>query len=105
MTGMHTGSSLFSEGNMEVGDGGISTTVEVRGLSKKTSQELMEMYFENSRRSGGGDVEEVMIKDEVAYITFKEAEGAYLCTFNFLYRVITQFCNESMASRLFHGIT
>ncbi|KAL3865265.1 hypothetical protein ACJMK2_006878 [Sinanodonta woodiana] len=64
------------EGNMEIGDGGISSTVEVRGFSKKTSQELMEMYFENSRRSGGGDVEEVMIKDEVAYITFKEAEVA-----------------------------
>ncbi|KAL3865277.1 hypothetical protein ACJMK2_006890, partial [Sinanodonta woodiana] len=64
------------EGNMEVGDGGISNTVEVRGFSKKTSQELMEMYFENSLRSGGGDVEEVMISDEIAYITFKEAEVA-----------------------------
>ncbi|KAL3865238.1 hypothetical protein ACJMK2_006853 [Sinanodonta woodiana] len=61
---------------MKVGDGGISNTVEVRGFSKKTSQELMEMYFENSRRSGGGNLEEVKIRDEVAYITFKEAEVA-----------------------------
>ncbi|KAL3865239.1 hypothetical protein ACJMK2_006854 [Sinanodonta woodiana] len=60
---------------MQVGDGGI-TTVEVRDFSKKTSQEVIEMYFENSRRSGGGDLEEVKIRDEVAYITFKEAEVA-----------------------------
>ncbi|KAL3865248.1 hypothetical protein ACJMK2_006863 [Sinanodonta woodiana] len=64
------------EGNMQVGDGGLSKTVEVRGFSMKTSQELMEMYFENSRRSGGGDLEEVKISDEVAYITFIEAEVA-----------------------------
>ncbi|KAL3865237.1 hypothetical protein ACJMK2_006852, partial [Sinanodonta woodiana] len=36
----------------------------------------MEMYFENLRRSGGGDLEEVKIREEVAYITFKEAEVA-----------------------------
>ncbi|KAL3865256.1 hypothetical protein ACJMK2_006870, partial [Sinanodonta woodiana] len=61
---------------MKVGDGGVSNTVAIRGFSKKTSQELMEMYFENSRRSGGGDLEEVKIRDDVAYITFKEAEVA-----------------------------
>ncbi|KAL3865242.1 hypothetical protein ACJMK2_006857 [Sinanodonta woodiana] len=61
---------------MQLGDGRISNTVEVKGFSKNTSQELMEIYFENSRRSGGGDVEEVTIRDEVAYVTFMEAEVA-----------------------------
>jgi len=51
-------------------------TVEVTGLTKRVSQELLIMYFENEAKSGGGNVEDVQIFDEsTAYITFESSEG------------------------------
>lgn len=34
-------------------------SVEVRGLDEKTNESLLINYFENQRRSGGGEVEKV----------------------------------------------
>ena len=33
------------------------------------------MYFSNKKKCGGGDITEVVVKDEEAYITYAESEG------------------------------
>ena len=38
-------------------------------------------YFENTKRSGGGDVEKVKIKGEVTRIKIESAEGNYFSAF------------------------
>ena len=51
--------------------------IEIKGLSPKTTKDSVANYFENSRRSGGGDVEEVIISDTTAHVTFASSEGKY----------------------------
>ena len=49
--------------------------VIIRGLSQNTTEDALVNYFENTKRSGGGDVEEVNIKGDWARIKFESAEG------------------------------
>ncbi|KAL9972369.1 hypothetical protein ACROYT_G018654 [Oculina patagonica] len=50
--------------------------VIIRGLSENTTEDGLLNYFENTRRSGGGYVEEVNIKGDSARIKFESAEVA-----------------------------
>ena len=54
-----------------------SRIVEVTGLASVTTEDAICNYFENTRRSGGGEVESVEMKPEsnMAIVTFKEAQG------------------------------
>lgn len=47
----------------------------IRGLSQNTTKDALQNYFENTRRSGCGPVEEVDFKGDWARITFESAEG------------------------------
>ena len=49
--------------------------VIIRGLSQDTTQDAVWNYFENSRRSGGGAVEEVNIEGNLARVKFESSEG------------------------------
>ena len=55
-----------------------SRIVEVTGLAAVTTEDAICNYFENTRRSGGGEVESVEMKPEsnMAVVTFKEAQGS-----------------------------
>ena len=56
--------------------------IKVKGVDKSASRDTLEFYFENSRRSGGGEIEAVKSDDEdddVIYITFKSSEGDKCC--------------------------
>ena len=54
-------------------------TVIVGGLSPETSNQAVEMFFENRRRSGGGRIEKLeRCQPGVAHITFASAEGQSL---------------------------
>ena len=53
----------------------LKTWVVIRGLSKNTTEDALQNYFENTRRSGGGHVEEVNIKGDWARIEFESDEG------------------------------
>ena len=53
----------------------LKTWVIIRGLSQNTTEDALLNYFENTRRSGGGPVEEVNIKGVCARIKFESAEG------------------------------
>ena len=52
--------------------------LEVRGVSPSTSEDTVMMYFENTRRSGGGDVKTIMkVEDGVFHIIFEEEKGMF----------------------------
>ena len=52
--------------------------LEVRGVSPSTSEDTVMMYFENTRRSGGGDVKTIMkVEDGVFHIIFEEEQGMF----------------------------
>ena len=50
--------------------------IRVQGIRKATSKEFLQLFFENRRKSGGGDVEHVDYDDRegIAVITFKDAD-------------------------------
>ena len=47
----------------------------VRGLPQNITDDTVLNYFENTRRSGGGAVEEVKIEGSVARVEFESSEG------------------------------
>lgn len=49
--------------------------LEVRGVSSKTSDDTVMMYFENTRRSGGGEIKSMKSEDGVFYIIFEDDQG------------------------------
>ena len=55
-----------------------SRIVEVTGLASGTTEDVVCNYFENTRRSGGGEVESVEMKPELnmAIVMFKKAGGS-----------------------------
>lgn len=56
-----------------------SRTIEVTGLAPKTTEDAILNFFENKRRTGGGEIERVnFIPDRgIAFITFAAAESEY----------------------------
>ena len=65
-------------------------TVEVRGPAGVIGSEMLEMYFESERRSGGGDITECEKQESVAYITFMSEEGILSkdCLFSLTLRLL-----------------
>ena len=59
--------------------------VLVTGITKSHSRDLIECYFENKRKSGGGDVEDFYFNEEnnSAVITFQNSDGIASCVFMF----------------------
>ena len=54
-------------------------TIKVAGLPGSTTKDLILNYFENKRRSGGGEVETVDLRHEagVAFVTFQNTGGKW----------------------------
>ena len=50
----------------------------IRGLFKDITEDTLLNYFENTRRSGGGPVEEVKISENTAHVKFESSEGNFL---------------------------
>ncbi|XP_023832227.1 protein mono-ADP-ribosyltransferase PARP10-like [Salvelinus sp. IW2-2015] len=51
-------------------------TVEVLGVPEEVEEELLYLYFENKRRSGGGNLVSVALEGSRALLLFEEAEVA-----------------------------
>ena len=50
----------------------------IRGLFKDITEDTLLNYFENTRRSGGGPVEEVKISENTAQVKFESSEGNFV---------------------------
>ena len=57
-----------------------SRTIELNGLAPTTTEDSIRNFFENTRRSGGGDIESVEFNSEegFAVITFMSAESEFV---------------------------
>ena len=57
-----------------------SKTIQITGLTAQSTEDSIRNYFENERRSGGGEVEAVTFRPEenMALVTFKDVEGESL---------------------------
>ena len=53
----------------------------VRGISTNTTEDALLNYFENTRRSDGGLVEEVKITENTARVKFESSEGIFSFTY------------------------
>ena len=53
--------------------------VKVSGVSANIPEEMLELFFESSKRSGGGDIRNIdkFTLLEAAIITFEESEGKF----------------------------
>ena len=56
-----------------------SKTIQITGLTAQSTEDSIRNYFENERRSGGGEVEAVTFRPEenMALVTFKNVEGEF----------------------------
>ena len=56
-----------------------SKTIQITGLTAQSTEDSIRNYFENERRSGGGEVEAVTFRPEenMAFVTFKDVEGEF----------------------------
>ena len=54
-------------------------TIEVQGIPSEASEEVIRLFFENKKRSGGGEVKNVSLDKEegTAVITFYNADGMF----------------------------
>ena len=59
-----------------------SKTIQITGLTAQSTEDSIRNYFENERRSGGGEVEAVTFRpeDSMALVTFKDIGGKSLST-------------------------
>ena len=59
-----------------------SKTIQITGLTAQSTEDSIRNYFENERRSGGGEVEAVTFRPEenMALVTFKDIGGKSLST-------------------------
>ena len=53
----------------------------VCGISTNTTEDALFHYFENTRRSDGGQVEEVKITENTAWVKFASSEGIFSFTY------------------------
>ena len=51
--------------------------VEIHGDITGLEKESIEMYLENTRRSGGGDIEEINLDATPPRVTFRDPEGNF----------------------------
>ena len=68
-----------------------SKTIQITGLTAQSTEDSIRNYFENERRSGGGEVEAVTFRPEenMALVTFKDIGGkslstSYICFWNLI---------------------
>ena len=62
------------------------TMVKISGIIQNISEETLELYFENTKRSGGGEIKHIdmLPSMQAAIITFEDAAGTNV-TFSSIY--------------------
>ena len=55
----------------------VSCIVKVTGYENDISEDTLLLYFENKRRSGGGDVMFIRKEENRSLVNFKQTEGMF----------------------------
>ena len=61
-------------------------TVCVTGLNESASEDLLELYFDSEKKSGGCNVQNIQMDESkgTAYVTFETEEGEIFIVFDWL---------------------
>ena len=61
----------------------LNKVIEVSGFKSDVNEEMLTMYFENTRRSGGGDILAIRMnaRTNKAIITFEDPSGKRMVGF------------------------
>ncbi|CAH1268227.1 PARP10 [Branchiostoma lanceolatum] len=51
-------------------------TIQVSGFTSCPNEDTMMLYFENKKRSGGGDIQEIQVRDNKVFIVFNDPSVA-----------------------------
>ena len=54
-----------------------SGTVVVRGFQQPVHKDELELYFTNEAKSGGGSIDEIVIKEKEAFIVFTDQASRF----------------------------
>ncbi|XP_078683162.1 uncharacterized protein LOC144917223 [Branchiostoma floridae x Branchiostoma belcheri] len=52
-------------------------TIQVSGFMSSPNEEMLRLYFENKKRSGGGDIQGMEVSDKTIFIVFKDPTVAW----------------------------
>ena len=55
----------------------IVGTVVVRGFQQPVHEDKLELYFTNEAKSGGGPIDEIVIKEKEAFIVFTDQASRF----------------------------
>ena len=69
-SGIFTEESIFNEEDMQ------GCGIQVTGVNKDTSKETLKMFFENEKKSGGREVEDIWYDDSSGNYTITFSQGA-----------------------------
>jgi len=71
----------------------LSCAIEVRELAPDITEDILSMFFQNRKRSGGDKIEEMLysVEERRAVITFHSPEGLYFTSALFL-NALYEFC-------------
>uniref|UniRef100_A0ABM0GLZ7 Poly [ADP-ribose] polymerase n=1 Tax=Saccoglossus kowalevskii TaxID=10224 RepID=A0ABM0GLZ7_SACKO len=71
-TEMNTRKKSINQRKVKISPTGVTDCVLVTGLPSNITSDTLELYFENKRKSGGGDVDHVTIKGTSALVYFSD---------------------------------
>ena len=63
-----------------ISNSGNKTVLEIHGDIASLGKESLEMYLENTRRSGGGEIKELNLDANPPQVIFCDSEGAFCST-------------------------
>jgi len=75
----------------------VMDTVLVKELSPTHDESVLKLYFTNKKKSGGGDVTNIVIKEKIALVSFVDPNGkesmyvyenAFVCIFHYQHVLI-----------------
>uniref|UniRef100_A0ABM0MNC0 Poly [ADP-ribose] polymerase 14-like n=1 Tax=Saccoglossus kowalevskii TaxID=10224 RepID=A0ABM0MNC0_SACKO len=58
-------------------DSEVDPVIKVSGFKRETSTDLLELYFESKKRSGGGPMKSIEMKDDSVHIVFEKSKDAH----------------------------
>lgn len=78
----------LDKSHLEISRVPITNCAVVRNISERTSQDTLEFYFDNEKRSGVSGVLDVKMLDGFCLVYFEEPEGNYNSNNIFWYKNI-----------------
>ena len=74
-------------------------TIVVRGYQHPISQEMIDLYFTNASKSGGGEIADIVMREEEVYIVFTEQTGMLYQELIIYFYLVFCLCDLVLSAR------